>query len=166
MKNADLPLTQTPNAPESFSYAMNRSGNVDIVQTKPSKEGVALMVEGRIAQYHQCPTPSDGVRGRGPSLTDNRLAVNSSATTLALLEEKEVTDSPVDSTKLLEEGEGVMVEGRNAQYHHYCPDPPDGVRGRSLFCLAIGKEDVKSTGHKANETQESDSDSLHTHLIG
>ena len=71
LKNGDLPLTHSPNALESTSSAIDESGRANVNQTKPSKRGKDMMVEGRIAQYHQCSNPPDGVRGRDPSLADD-----------------------------------------------------------------------------------------------
>ena len=64
LKNDDLPMTHSPNVLESFPKAMNACGSVDVVPTKPLKEGEGAVTEGRIAQCHRCPDLSYKVRGR------------------------------------------------------------------------------------------------------
>ena len=72
-------MTHSPNALESTSAAIDESERANVNQTKPSKRGKDLMVEGRIAQYHQCSNPPDGVRGRDHSLADDGRSEESSA---------------------------------------------------------------------------------------
>ena len=164
LKNVDLLLTQLPNAPESFSRVMKVTGTVDVDQTKPLKEGDGMVIEGRIAQYHHSPDPLDRVRGRGLSLVVNGIPAHSSVPLQRWQEEPKVSAPDVDQTKPSKEGDGVMIEGRIAQYHH-CPDPSDGVRGRDL-CLAVDRKTVKSAKPESNVATENGSDLFHTNLIG
>ena len=76
LKNSDSLLTHSPNASELSSPTM-RVANIMKVPTKPLEDGDGLEVEGRYAQYLQCPEPSDSVRGRGRSLVDNQVDVKS-----------------------------------------------------------------------------------------
>ena len=77
-KNSDPLLTHAPNAPELNSLIMTVPVTLG-VKSKPLKVDDGVVVEGRYAQYHQCPESSEGVRGRDECLADNQVTAKSRA---------------------------------------------------------------------------------------